>query len=150
MLTITLDESDCFAAWVSAKDAGFSSSDGSDPKCRSMSFSILSVILVLSWLICLPQWTWEAFCFRLCWSSGPGLGLIPWTRRRTRWTTVRRLLLNPGILNQWTCDFMFLTLCSCAHSQWGAGEQGPKRQRLFPGSSTHPSDLWRSWRKNSF
>ncbi|MEQ2245828.1 WD repeat-containing protein 48, partial [Ilyodon furcidens] len=32
MLTITLDESDCFAAWVSAKDAGFSSSDGSDPK----------------------------------------------------------------------------------------------------------------------
>uniref|UniRef100_A0A3Q4HDN5 WD repeat-containing protein 48 n=1 Tax=Neolamprologus brichardi TaxID=32507 RepID=A0A3Q4HDN5_NEOBR len=32
MLTITLDESDCFAAWVSAKDAGFSNSDGSDPK----------------------------------------------------------------------------------------------------------------------
>ncbi|KAJ3594759.1 hypothetical protein NHX12_004066 [Muraenolepis orangiensis] len=32
MLTITLDESDCFAAWVSAKDAGFSSADGSDPK----------------------------------------------------------------------------------------------------------------------
>ncbi|KAK6311184.1 hypothetical protein J4Q44_G00192390 [Coregonus suidteri] len=32
MLTVTLDESDCFAAWVSAKDAGFSSSDGSDPK----------------------------------------------------------------------------------------------------------------------
>ncbi|XP_026097411.1 WD repeat-containing protein 48-like isoform X1 [Carassius auratus] len=32
MLTITLDESDCFAAWVSAKDAGFTSSDGSDPK----------------------------------------------------------------------------------------------------------------------
>uniref|UniRef100_A0AAZ3RTJ6 WD repeat-containing protein 48 n=1 Tax=Oncorhynchus tshawytscha TaxID=74940 RepID=A0AAZ3RTJ6_ONCTS len=32
MLTITLDESDCFAAWVSAKDASFSSSDGSDPK----------------------------------------------------------------------------------------------------------------------
>lgn len=35
MLTITLDESDCFAAWVSAKDAGFSSSDGSDPKCKT-------------------------------------------------------------------------------------------------------------------
>nr|XP_060496694.1 WD repeat-containing protein 48 [Panthera onca] len=32
MLTITLDEGDCFAAWVSAKDAGFSSPDGSDPK----------------------------------------------------------------------------------------------------------------------
>ncbi|XP_026858807.1 WD repeat-containing protein 48a isoform X3 [Electrophorus electricus] len=32
MLTITLDESDCFAAWVSAKDAGFTSPDGSDPK----------------------------------------------------------------------------------------------------------------------
>lgn len=38
MLTITLDESDCFAAWVSAKDAGFSSSDGSDPKCRLSHF----------------------------------------------------------------------------------------------------------------
>ena len=40
MLTITLDESDCFAAWVSAKDAGFSSPDGSDPKrelCPSLS-----------------------------------------------------------------------------------------------------------------
>lgn len=35
MLTITLDESDCFAAWVSAKDAGFSSSDGSDPKRKT-------------------------------------------------------------------------------------------------------------------
>ncbi|KAL1775327.1 WD repeat-containing protein 48 isoform X2 [Sigmodon hispidus] len=32
MLTITLDESDCFAPWVSAKDAGFSSLGGSDPK----------------------------------------------------------------------------------------------------------------------
>uniref|UniRef100_A0A8C1I3R3 WD repeat-containing protein 48 n=1 Tax=Cyprinus carpio carpio TaxID=630221 RepID=A0A8C1I3R3_CYPCA len=32
MLTITLDESDCFAAWVAAKDAGFTSPDGSDPK----------------------------------------------------------------------------------------------------------------------
>lgn len=30
MLTITLDESDCFAAWVSAKDAGFSSLMESD------------------------------------------------------------------------------------------------------------------------
>lgn len=34
MLTITLDESDCFAAWVAAKDAGFTSPDGSDPKCN--------------------------------------------------------------------------------------------------------------------
>uniref|UniRef100_A0AAY4AMB0 WD repeat-containing protein 48 n=1 Tax=Denticeps clupeoides TaxID=299321 RepID=A0AAY4AMB0_9TELE len=32
MLTVTLDESDCFAAWVSAKDTGFTSPDGSDPK----------------------------------------------------------------------------------------------------------------------
>ncbi|TRY81655.1 hypothetical protein DNTS_025980, partial [Danionella cerebrum] len=32
MLTITLDESDCFAAWVAAKDASFTSPDGSDPK----------------------------------------------------------------------------------------------------------------------
>lgn len=41
MLTITLDESDCFAAWVSAKDAGFSSSDGSDPKCKSFLVLVL-------------------------------------------------------------------------------------------------------------
>lgn len=34
MLTITLDESDSFAAWVAAKDAGFTSTDGSDPKCK--------------------------------------------------------------------------------------------------------------------
>lgn len=34
MLTITLDESDSFAAWVAAKDAGFTSPDGSDPKCK--------------------------------------------------------------------------------------------------------------------
>ncbi|CAM9547553.1 WD repeat-containing protein 48 [Petromyzon marinus] len=32
MLTITLEENDCFAAWVSAKDAGFASQDGADPK----------------------------------------------------------------------------------------------------------------------
>ncbi|XP_035658852.1 WD repeat-containing protein 48-like isoform X1 [Branchiostoma floridae] len=32
MLCIHLDESDCFAAWVSAKDVGFGSNDGSDPK----------------------------------------------------------------------------------------------------------------------
>lgn len=36
MLTITLDESDCFAAWVAAKDAGFTSPDGSDPKCNAL------------------------------------------------------------------------------------------------------------------
>jgi len=34
MLTITLDESDSFAAWVAAKDAGFTNPDGSDPKCK--------------------------------------------------------------------------------------------------------------------
>lgn len=39
MLSITLDESDCFAAWVSAKDAGFTSPDGSDPK-RKLSLLI--------------------------------------------------------------------------------------------------------------
>lgn len=43
MLTITLDESDCFAAWVSAKDAGFSSPDGSDPKREFVSF-LLSLL----------------------------------------------------------------------------------------------------------
>lgn len=41
MLTITLDESDCFAAWVSAKDAGFSSSDGSDPKRTSVKNALI-------------------------------------------------------------------------------------------------------------
>lgn len=41
MLTITLDESDCFAAWVSAKDAGFSSPDGSDPKCTFLLVLVL-------------------------------------------------------------------------------------------------------------
>lgn len=41
MLTITLDESDCFAAWVSAKDAGFSSSDGSDPKRKTFFFGLV-------------------------------------------------------------------------------------------------------------
>lgn len=41
MLTITLDESDCFAAWVSAKDAGFSSPDGSDPKREFVFFLLL-------------------------------------------------------------------------------------------------------------
>lgn len=44
MLTITLDESDCFAAWVSAKDAGFSSSDGSDPK-RKIFFVFVFVLV---------------------------------------------------------------------------------------------------------
>jgi len=32
MLCIHLDESDCFAAWVSAKEVGFASNDGTDPK----------------------------------------------------------------------------------------------------------------------
>lgn len=32
MLSIHLDESDCFAAWLSAKDGGLAPSDGSDPK----------------------------------------------------------------------------------------------------------------------
>lgn len=45
MLTITLDESDCFAAWVSAKDAGFSSSDGSDPKRKSCFVLVLDKYL---------------------------------------------------------------------------------------------------------
>lgn len=52
MLTITLDESDCFAAWVSAKDAGFSSTDGSDPKRKiaaTMSFHRWSGASQLPW-----------------------------------------------------------------------------------------------------
>lgn len=32
MLSIHLEESDCFAAWVSAKDVGMGSNDGTDPK----------------------------------------------------------------------------------------------------------------------
>uniref|UniRef100_A0A6Q2X2T9 WD repeat-containing protein 48 n=1 Tax=Esox lucius TaxID=8010 RepID=A0A6Q2X2T9_ESOLU len=49
MLTITLDESDCFAAWVSAKDAGFSSPDGSDPKLN------LGGLLLQALLECWPR-----------------------------------------------------------------------------------------------
>uniref|UniRef100_A0A8C8IA88 WD repeat-containing protein 48 n=1 Tax=Oncorhynchus tshawytscha TaxID=74940 RepID=A0A8C8IA88_ONCTS len=44
MLTITLDESDCFAAWVSAKDAGFSSPDGADPKCDTVGIELSSLL----------------------------------------------------------------------------------------------------------
>lgn len=34
MLTIHLEETDCFAAWVSAREVGMvQSTDGSDPKC---------------------------------------------------------------------------------------------------------------------
>uniref|UniRef100_T1JLA6 WD repeat-containing protein 48 homolog n=1 Tax=Strigamia maritima TaxID=126957 RepID=T1JLA6_STRMM len=32
LLCIHLDESDCFAAWVSAKEVGFAANDGTDPK----------------------------------------------------------------------------------------------------------------------
>lgn len=38
------------------------------------------------------QWTWAVYCFRLCWSSGPEPESTPWTRKRTRWTMVRRLI----------------------------------------------------------
>lgn len=38
------------------------------------------------------QWTWADCCFRLCWSSGPEPESTPWTRKRTRWTMVRRLI----------------------------------------------------------
>lgn len=38
------------------------------------------------------QWTWADYCFRLCWSSGPEPESTPWTRKRTRWTMVRRLI----------------------------------------------------------
>lgn len=50
MLTITLDESDCFAAWVSAKDAGFSSPDGSDPKCEFKCSFFLSSFQKRRWI----------------------------------------------------------------------------------------------------
>ena len=36
MLTIHLEEADCFAAWLSAKEVGMGqSSDGTDLKCKS-------------------------------------------------------------------------------------------------------------------
>ena len=36
MLTIHLEETDCFAAWVSAKDVNITQcTDGSDPKSKS-------------------------------------------------------------------------------------------------------------------
>lgn len=93
MLTITLDESDCFAAWVSAKDAGFSSSDGSDPKRKIVKRSRLTVLSDASLLTSSAptslKWTWAGCCSRLSWSSGPELASTPWTRKRTKWTTVR-------------------------------------------------------------
>lgn len=40
-------------------------------------------------------------------------------------------------------------LCSCVHSEWRAGEQGPKRKWIFPSATTHTSHLWWSRRSNS-
>ncbi len=36
MLQITLDENECFSAWVSAKDGGLDSPSGSDAKRQSL------------------------------------------------------------------------------------------------------------------
>lgn len=65
MLTITLDESDCFAAWVSAKDAGFTSPDGSDPKRendpqRRMFIVTVNHNGVLMCLLCCSESGWAA------------------------------------------------------------------------------------------
>lgn len=126
MLTITLDESDCFAAWVSAKDAGFSSSDGSDPKCKIshlITFSIQLHIQAVTqrWPDFGPrslQWTWVGCCCRLCSSSGPELASTPWTRKRTRWTMVRRSdKIKP--LQRWsgtTSVHSFISLQSASRS----------------------------------
>lgn len=41
MLTIHLEETDCFAAWVSAKEAGMGpAADGTDAKCETKSILI--------------------------------------------------------------------------------------------------------------
>lgn len=41
-------------------------------------------------------------------------------------------------------------LCSCSLSERRARKQGPERQRIFPGATTHTSYLWRSGRQNPF
>lgn len=142
------------------------------------------------------QWTWADYCFRLCWSSGPEPESTPWTRKRTRWTTVRRLIdwfnypvnaqtakclhrgeRHQGMFFPLSCFprlFIHLAqfawigcklcqwalskprchrvcwLCSCSLSERRAREQGPERERIFPGATTHTSYLWRSGRQNPF
>lgn len=44
MLSIHLDEQDCFAAWVSAKEVGIEGTgEGADPKCK-LKYSIYIVL----------------------------------------------------------------------------------------------------------
>lgn len=141
------------------------------------------------------QWTWADCCFRLCWSSGPEPESTPWTRKRTRWTMVRRLIdwfnypvnaqtakclhrgeRHRGMFFPLSCFprlFIHLAsnmnwlqtvpvshskprchrvcwLCSCSLSERRARKQGPERQWIFPGATTHTSYLWRSGRQNPF
>jgi hypothetical protein len=51
MLTVHLEESDCFAAWVSAREVGIGQSlDSADPKCTC----VLCYYIVLSSCLTLP------------------------------------------------------------------------------------------------
>jgi hypothetical protein len=44
MLTVHLEETDCFAAWVSAKEVGMGqSNDGLDPKCESWEYFYIAI-----------------------------------------------------------------------------------------------------------
>lgn len=167
MLTITLDESDCFAAWVSAKDAGFSSSDGSDPKRKIVKRSRLTVgwpdaSLLTSSAPPSLKWTWAGCCSRLSWSSGPGLASTPWTRKRTKWTTVRMSSSTSTPPQRWElgrCCFRSAGggsavcftpgLCSRPCSERRTGEPSPEGERILPSAPAHTGNIWRSRRQNS-
>ena len=48
MLSIHLEETDCFSAWVSAKEVGMGrQDDGSDPKCK-YNVSYLTLMLLVA------------------------------------------------------------------------------------------------------
>lgn len=163
MLTITLDESDCFAAWVSAKDAGFSSSDGSDPKCK---ISDLTPFL-------LSRKMFDSKCDRihcsyldlfLCLVVNLGGLLLQallefWPRTRINPMDEEENEVNHGkdplllltgfpvVVNDW--QVFQVRLCFCAHSERRTGKPGAERKWLFPSATTHSCHLWGSRRQNS-
>ena len=54
MLTIHLEETDCFAAWVSAREVGIGQPSGetSDPKCMLSFHHLLVLCLVVNNVLC--------------------------------------------------------------------------------------------------
>lgn len=167
MLTITLDESDCFAAWVSAKDAGFSSSDGSDPKRKTF------FVLVFAHKKHLHDFSADFLHFLVNLGGLLLQALLEfWPRTRINPMDEEENEVNHGksvasLAIQSTADAavfstavrdeqapqmreLLLTLdCFCAHSERRTGKPGAEGKWLFPSATAHPSHLWRSWRQNS-